>query len=77
MVQVDVVRVTDRDHLVAALVERGFEVRKRDDEGFGLEVDGTDEDVEAAIGSWLSENELPLVPMRIDESRYLVRPPGD
>lgn len=81
MVQVDVVRITDCDDLIAALVERGFDVRKRDDENgdisCGLEVEGTAGDVEAAIESWLAENDLPLVPMRTGESSYLVRPPGD
>lgn len=78
MVRVDVVRLTDCDEIVGALVERGFDARKRDDDdGCGLEVEGSVEDVGAAIESWLAENELPLVPMRVGESSYLVRPPGD
>lgn len=79
MVQVDVVRITDCDDLIAALGERGFEVRKRDgdDGACGLEVEGSAEDIGAAIESWLAENDLPLVPMRVGESGFLVRPPGD
>lgn len=78
MVQVDVVRLSDCDELVAALVERGFEARKGDHEGgCRVEVEGSSDDVGAALESWLAEHDLPLVPMRLDESSYLVRPPGD
>lgn len=78
MVKVEVVRHSDCDEIVAALVERGFDARKGDhDSGCRLEVEGSSEDVEAALESWLAEHDLPLVPMRLGESSYLVRPPGD
>jgi hypothetical protein len=78
--RVDLARIEERDQLVAALAERGYEARPLDDEGWAaLDVpygDGGHDGLVSELESLVSELGLPVVPVRGEGVLYL-RPPAD
>jgi hypothetical protein len=83
MVEVEVARIVDRDHLLEALAQRGVEAHAvEEDDRLTVEVpcpDGEHEelcdDLVAELESWVMAEGIPLVPVRTDDSIFL-RPPA-
>lgn len=72
-VQVELGRDEDVRGLVGALATRGFDARA---DGLVVHVRGDADELGTAIDDWLAEApELLLVPERIDEHTWAVRPP--
>jgi len=69
---VEAPRTPDRDQLVAALKQDGFDVQPVND--LGIEVTG-DGDVLADLETWIAETGIPLVPQPVDGTIFL-RPPA-
>jgi hypothetical protein len=77
MVQLELVRTSDCDGILEALAASGLDVRRTGGGDCMLEVDAAYDLVETAVDAWILEHELPLVPMQIGESTWIIRPPGD
>jgi len=69
-VHVEAPRIPDRDELVLALRDDGFDARPVDQ--LGIEVDG---DVLGDVESWIAQSGIPLVPQSSDGTIFL-RPPA-
>jgi len=69
---VEASRTPDRDELVAALRNDGFDARPVDE--LGIEVRG-DGDVLGDLATWIAEAAIPLVPQPSEGTIYL-RPPA-
>ena len=69
---VEAPRTPDRDQLVAALKQDGFDVQPVND--LGIEVKG-DGDVLADLETWIAETGIPSVPQPADDTIFL-RPPA-
>jgi ribosomal protein S12 methylthiotransferase accessory factor YcaO len=82
-ISVDLPREGDREHLLQALREHGFDARARDGEDrIGVEVVCAEDDSERScdalvheLEGWLAERRLPFVPEKADGAVY-VRPPA-
>jgi hypothetical protein len=71
-VHVEATRTPDRDALVVALQNDGFDARPVND--LGIEVRG-EGDVLADLETWIAEAGTPLVPQPSDDTIFL-RPPA-
>ena len=71
-VHVEAPRTPDRDELVAALKNDGFDARPVND--LGIEVTG-DGDLLADLETWIAESGVPLIPDPSGDTIYL-RPPA-
>jgi len=71
-VHVEAPRTPDRDELVVALTNDGFDARPVND--LGIEVQGKG-DVLRDLEAWIADTGLPLVPQPVDDTIYL-RPPA-
>ena len=69
---VEAPRTPDRDQLVAALKQDGFDAQPVND--LGIEVKG-DGDVLADLETWIAESGIPLVPQPVEDMIFL-RPPA-
>jgi hypothetical protein len=85
MLEVEVARTVDRDQVLQALAARRIEAKPLDehDGRLAIEVacaDGERDDVcdelFAELEAWITEEGVPLVPLRANGSIFL-RPPGD
>jgi hypothetical protein len=81
-IEVELVRVVDRDQVLETLRAYGFDARRTDHDGApALEVrcgpdwDRACDEIVAELESWIAERGIPLVPERIDD-RVLLRPPA-
>jgi hypothetical protein len=78
MSTVELTRDSDGPELVAALAEQGLTAELVDDrEHLAVQVEDCDEEQLAhAIESWIGDQRLPFVPVRIDDCTYAVAPPA-
>jgi hypothetical protein len=78
MSTVELTRDTDGPGLIEALADHGLAGELVDDhEHVTVQVEDCDEkELAHAIEDWISERDLPLVPMRIDDCTYAVAPPA-
>ena len=82
-IEVDVARDADKERVLAALCGRGFDASEVDEEGrIGFEIPCGDADgdrvcaeVAHELESLVTELELPLVPVQL-EDRVFLRPPA-
>jgi hypothetical protein len=73
--RVQLSRVVDRDALLAALHDRGFEARVPAlDERCVLIVDSEGRTLLPLLEEWIEESHAPLVPEQIAKRSYVVRP---
>jgi hypothetical protein len=68
---VEAPRIPDRDQLVTALSDDGFDARPVND--LGIEVAG-DGDVFADVEAWIANSGIPLVPQSFDGTIFLHPP---
>ena len=76
MSTVELSRESDGPGLVRALAEHGLEAELVGDD-LAVQVQDCDEEQLAhAIESWIGDQRLPFVPVRIDDCTFAVVPPG-
>ncbi len=80
-IEVDLVRLVDGDGLREMLEANGFGCEVHDD-GDRLccrvtEDGDAPEEFGELLETWIAERGLPLIPLRLGDGHYLLRPPGD